>query len=184
MNPWMAKYDRSLGWVYFIRCEDFIKIGWAKYPLKRMADMQVCNPFPMTLLGVLGPGPMVEIESYVQQEFKEFRARGEWFRYAGKLKEFLDDGGARPYDPECIMDVTLKAVPKTKVVCVMHGQHTILAAFPERDDAETFANMVIGRPLSDLSKEMANSWLPKDLPRLLYRRLPRVSLRETADTVS
>lgn len=73
--------------VYFIRCCDFIKIGKAVNIEMRMSELQVGNPFPLTLLGTI-PGGYDEEKNY-HAIFCEARHRGEWFRITPELVDGL-----------------------------------------------------------------------------------------------
>lgn len=78
---------RDVTVIYFIRCEDFVKIGLAKDENKRLADMQVGNPFPLDLL-FTEPGGFKH-EAALHRRFAEYRSAGEWFRIEGALAEYI-----------------------------------------------------------------------------------------------
>lgn len=83
-----ARSDR-IPKIYFIRAGQFIKIGFTtKMPWARMAELQVGNPEEMTMLFFL-PGT-IEQEKDFHRKFYQLRARGEWFRLAPELVEFIE----------------------------------------------------------------------------------------------
>ena len=73
--------------VYFIRCENFVKIGKANDPDARLADLQVGNPIDLELLFSI-PGSF-RTERKFHQRFAASRHIGEWFRIEGKLMEYI-----------------------------------------------------------------------------------------------
>lgn len=76
------------GWVYFIRAGDFIKIGYALDVRTRLNALQVGTPEKLEIIWQ-EPGEKRHEVKYHQQ-FAAQRERGEWFRYEGALKEFLE----------------------------------------------------------------------------------------------
>lgn len=83
------------GYVYFIQGsneEGLIKIGWAKDPIKRLADLQTACPIPLTLLGAK-PGDVTD-EKALHRKLAFARFHGEWFAPVPEvLDEFLLNGG-------------------------------------------------------------------------------------------
>lgn len=64
--------------VYFIGCEAMIKVGSAKDTSTRLRELQVGNPFPLSLLGAVRGGRPLELA--IHQRLAPHRQRGEWFR--------------------------------------------------------------------------------------------------------
>lgn len=80
--------------VYFIKAGEFIKIGFTTINARRrMATFQVGHPHDLVLLGVLDG--TTERENEIHARFAPFHVRGEWFRAAPELIEFINDH-ARP----------------------------------------------------------------------------------------
>lgn len=160
------RYGRSHGWVYFIRCQEFVKIGWARMPARRLVDLQMGNPFEMWIAGVVGPTAQHPAENRLHAKFKKHWHRGEWFDWCPEIEKYVCDN-AIDHQDDFLMDLRLRAVPGTKVVCVVNGESDVIAAFPERRRAEKFARNVAGRSLASLGAELDGSWLPMNLPSLL-----------------
>ncbi|HEV2557371.1 MAG TPA: GIY-YIG nuclease family protein [Microvirga sp.] len=78
---------RDMEFVYFIRCEGFVKIGRAFSPSARLRDFQVGSPFPLELLAT-EPGDDRR-EFALHHRFAEYRVRGEWFRLEGALLDYI-----------------------------------------------------------------------------------------------
>lgn len=80
-----ARVDDDLAvWsLYFIRCSAGpVKVGRAKNVAKRLSDLQVANPYELTLIDGFECGlvrTVAEIESFVHRKLSAFHIRGEWF---------------------------------------------------------------------------------------------------------
>jgi Meiotically up-regulated gene 113 len=76
--------------IYFIQAGRYgpVKIGISKNPRKRLRALQVPNPKPLTLLGVMEGDSDTEKE--VHREFRNSRIRGEWFSISPELLRFID----------------------------------------------------------------------------------------------
>lgn len=77
-------YDRTYagqpaeGFIYVMECASYYKIGYSAYnPRKRQRDIQIGNPLPVTLIGVIEGSLTHEAEWH--QFFRDKRVRGEWF---------------------------------------------------------------------------------------------------------
>lgn len=76
------------GFVYAIRCEGFIKIGWSRNPKGRLRTAQTMNPLPCTLLGFYPADEKTE-ELALHARFADLRhGASEWFRAEGDLLEW------------------------------------------------------------------------------------------------
>lgn len=65
-------------WVYFVRCQEPIKIGVAADVAARIADLQGANPHELELLAQVRGGR--DFERQLHERFVQARIRGEWFR--------------------------------------------------------------------------------------------------------
>ena len=77
---------------------DLVKIGWVqKMDLieKRLDRMRIDCPFPVMLLLLVGPANRTN-EKRLHKHFEEVHYNGEWFRYAGELREILERGATEP----------------------------------------------------------------------------------------
>jgi hypothetical protein len=75
------------GFVYAIESGDAVKIGWARDPRKRLSELNVGSPTEHKLLGFIEGTQARERE--LHSEFRHHRIRGEWFRKAGPVLEFV-----------------------------------------------------------------------------------------------
>jgi hypothetical protein len=91
--PRRAPDQAKPGYVYFLRSEDHIKIGYAVDVAARMKELQCGNPARLQLLGVIAAAPADE--RAMHQRFSESREEGEWFRRSRALLDFIESTEAR-----------------------------------------------------------------------------------------
>lgn len=81
--------------VYFIldAKSNAVKIGVSHSVTERMIDVQVGNPNKLKVIAVitLRDSEQGDIEGELHRRFRHFRMRGEWFRYEGELKSFIEN---------------------------------------------------------------------------------------------
>jgi hypothetical protein len=71
--------NKGNGWVYFAKCQDFVKIGFAVHSVhNRIAVLQNGNPFPMILIGVLQGS--ISLEKELHKIFLPYHHKGEWYK--------------------------------------------------------------------------------------------------------
>lgn len=105
--------------VYIIAVNDeFVKIGFTSFrdARGRVAELQKSCPYPFEVV-LEAPGGK-PLEQALHAIFKDYRLRGEWFRYTGDLRVFCDqlkplvarqkpaystrgDGVALAFTPDC-----------------------------------------------------------------------------------
>lgn len=73
--------------VYFVKCEDFIKIGMTHNVKGRMCALSTSNPFPLTCIGTLPGGKA--FEAWLHARFQCERQSGEWFHFRGAVAAFV-----------------------------------------------------------------------------------------------
>jgi hypothetical protein len=74
---------REAAVVYFLRCGNFVKIGYSYDPRKRIEKIQIWSPHDCELMGIAAGGPA--LEKTLHKEFSADRHRGEWFRLTDRL---------------------------------------------------------------------------------------------------
>lgn len=89
-NSSIAKDINSKG-VYFIKNQDFIKIGMTNNSIKRRTSSQLSVPGNELLCWYNSDNPAKE-EKRLHGKFVEYKikSKGEWFRYEGKIQSFTD----------------------------------------------------------------------------------------------
>lgn len=74
--------------VYFALCEGFCKIGHSGKPVSRIQNMNSGCPFEIKLLATMEGGRREE--KRLHEKFADLCHSGEWFRYEGDLKDFVE----------------------------------------------------------------------------------------------
>lgn len=83
--------------VYFIKCQDFIKIGYATNIYQRLKNMQVGNPYDLSLVAVGRCNTKIEAmdaERFWQDVFGKYYYKGEWY-YAKGIEDYLRKGSKK-----------------------------------------------------------------------------------------
>ena len=80
-------YDSPDGEVYFVLCDEYVKIGYSQDPQQRFAELQVGNPQELSLFARF-PGSR-ETEHALHQSFSHSRIRGEWFMATDEIMDFV-----------------------------------------------------------------------------------------------
>ena len=78
------------GFVYAIRCGDFVKVGCAADPHKRLKQLQVGSPNTLSLHGVIKSDNMKFDEKAMHRELQRFHHQGEWFYAAPEVTKLFD----------------------------------------------------------------------------------------------
>lgn len=86
--------------VYFIRCGEFVKIGFSVRPEERLEVIQSVMPHEVVLIGHI-PGARRR-ERELHTRFAHLHHRGEWFRLEPELRKAISTlirgkGGSKPY---------------------------------------------------------------------------------------
>lgn len=86
--------------VYFIQSgkKGAIKIGHTRNIEKRIAELQIGNPYELFLLCTIevdGLAKTRKLERYLHRRFSQQHIRGEWFQKNIKLKEVLEEYGGK-----------------------------------------------------------------------------------------
>lgn len=76
------------GFVYFARGGEFVKIGYATNPQKRIYDLQTTCPFALDLIFSM-PGTF-QTEVGLHRRFKAHATSGEWFRWCDEIEQFIE----------------------------------------------------------------------------------------------
>lgn len=78
-----------MGYVYAISDgAGAVKIGWSRNPARRLHEISVCLSSTPTLIGCRPGTPLDEKAAHFH--LRAYRIRGEWFRYEGPVKAFVD----------------------------------------------------------------------------------------------
>lgn len=84
-----ATKRRTAGFVYFVECEGFVKIGYSETPRWRPHDFATGNPFECRLIGLVEGGS--DCEKDLHRRFKKHHHRGEWFWLTQDVRAEIDE---------------------------------------------------------------------------------------------
>jgi hypothetical protein len=77
-----------MSYIYFIKADDRVKIGFSHDPLKRMKELQTGQHRSLRLMGVI-EGSLGD-EKALHKRFAQYRTRGEWFRLSEEVIGFIE----------------------------------------------------------------------------------------------
>ncbi|NKX16177.1 GIY-YIG nuclease family protein [Brucella pseudogrignonensis] len=77
----------TVGYTYFARSGDLVKIGFSKSVPKRLKSISTACPTEIEIIKII-PGTS-QTERYFHTHFGSYRQKGEWFRLEGELAMFL-----------------------------------------------------------------------------------------------
>jgi hypothetical protein len=75
--------------LYFILHGNFVKIGQAVDPNKRLTELQVGTPEKLKILAIIPK--MGSVERFCHKKFKHLHSRGEWFKYTEEIDSFIEE---------------------------------------------------------------------------------------------
>ena len=74
--------------IYFIECDDAIKIGYTRNPAGRLSALQTSNPGDLFMRLIIEGSP--EDEKKHHDMFQEEKIRGEWFYKSNRLSDYIE----------------------------------------------------------------------------------------------
>jgi hypothetical protein len=83
-----SKYRSGL---YVVQFMGFVKIGFSDKLLQRLAGIQDSLPLRIKIHRIID-GATRKRERSLHQRFRQYRTRGEWFRYEGRLAAWIEGG--------------------------------------------------------------------------------------------
>lgn len=83
---------RETGYIYFIRCNQYIKIGKTSNLYQRVHSLQGSNPHELKLVGIYASASLTVDEKFFHNEVKKIanKIRGEWFVSNSDLVKYID----------------------------------------------------------------------------------------------
>lgn len=75
--------SRTRGFVYFVACGQYLKIGYSHDPRDRVRRMATNNPYDCELVGLLVGG--TDLEGEIHGRFRHLHFRNEWFHLTDEL---------------------------------------------------------------------------------------------------
>jgi T5orf172 domain len=83
----------KVGFIYFIRSGDAVKIGWTKHPFERMNQMLTGNPLGFS--GIIAIRAQPQDELALHRACSAHRIQGEWFRAEPPVLALMESFGKR-----------------------------------------------------------------------------------------
>lgn len=80
--------NAKIGFIYIVRCHDFVKIGRSSRPYDRISTMQTCSPYELELIALFVGSEAEEAE--IHRRFAPHNHRAEWFRCEGKVAALVE----------------------------------------------------------------------------------------------
>ena len=120
-----------MGFLYLVRCNEFVKIGIAQDVSDRLATLQTGNPYPLTLLDSFEFPNALQVESGLHKKFKKFLVQGEWLKFndeqveqATEICQNYDKQGIA-FDVGTVSDVAFAAATLQSALsyCIEAGLH-------------------------------------------------------------
>jgi hypothetical protein len=74
------KRKTTSGYIYFLKCQEYVKIGISKNPIERVEQVSLLLPFEITLLHVVRSKDIYTTEKEFHNYFSNKRVNGEWFK--------------------------------------------------------------------------------------------------------
>jgi hypothetical protein len=75
--------------IYFVKQEDYVKIGYASNPAKRISSLQVNIPVKLVVLLIIDGG--IKDEQLLHKKFLNNAKRGEWFYISPEIEKFIQE---------------------------------------------------------------------------------------------
>jgi len=96
---------QGIYWIYGYRCQDFLKIGYSKNLVNRLANLQVQSPFPISIVYsrlVVGKTLARFVEGEVHKSLKSRRITGEWYIWDDLLLQDLCESVSEVFAMHCL----------------------------------------------------------------------------------
>lgn len=97
---WWRQEQQDGEGIYVIGFANYIKIGWSTNIRGRLETLQLGVPEALKLYGIITGERRTEPR--LHRRFADHRLRGEWFRYEGELRAWIDDLAHQEIRPEPI----------------------------------------------------------------------------------
>ena len=89
-----VRWNPTETYLYFIKCNKYVKIGISQRPLSRLHSIQVGNPYKCRIILLLkfpSKREAIEAEETLHQTFHDINKRGEWFVYTKTVDRYIKE---------------------------------------------------------------------------------------------
>lgn len=94
------------GYVYFIQCRQFVKVGKARNIAQRIEELQTAHPEPLRLVAYIPTRQPSRVEADILNEYRECCARGEWLNITPDVERLIRHHANKNMAPQMAPDVT------------------------------------------------------------------------------
>ena len=77
----------ATGYVYFVRCQHYVKVGYAKDVERRIAELQIGNPYKLEVVATVQGTP--SLERAFHKALRRKYVRGEWFELDSEVQHLI-----------------------------------------------------------------------------------------------
>ena len=86
-----SKEKPDAGFIYLVKCHDFVKIGIANEVRLRLSSLQTGNPYLLKLVAHRRSFNAASEEASLHKRYEQYQVNGEWFRLPkALLKELVE----------------------------------------------------------------------------------------------
>jgi hypothetical protein len=75
--------------ILFVKCENFVRLCRSSSTKWFLKDLQSNCPFELTIIKEIPGG--IKLLGEIEKSFEHYRHQGQWFRYEGALKNWIED---------------------------------------------------------------------------------------------
>ena len=153
-----SRINSALGFIYLIRCGDYLKIGIASNLYERLSQLQIGNPLPLRLCCYFETTNPEKDEKSLHRLFQQHHVRGEWFR--------LDENEFHKAVSTSGLGLTPKEPPKPNAIVaekIASNNHAItneFIALKDLAEEESETGMKSSDPLPAGSKTKLKTRMP------------------------
>lgn len=86
-----SKEKNEAGFIYLVKCHDFVKIGIANDTKVRLSSLQTGNPYLLKLVTHRRSFNAASEEASLHKKYEQYQVNGEWFKLPkAMLKELVE----------------------------------------------------------------------------------------------
>ncbi len=132
-------------YVYFVEGAGQVKIGWAKDPKKRLANLQIGSHVKLFLIGLIETENALALEVNLHKQFCQYRIYGEWFEFCHPIRAYIQSQTCTTFltSARVSRDLTEKSV-LSALTRDWQGKTALSAATGRRAYINNMAHYVIG----------------------------------------
>lgn len=87
-KPTEKSQAKKESFVYFVKCESFVKIGISSNLKERINKIKTNTPFEVEVIALFSGSEL--LESTLHALFSQFKQKNEWFFFSDEIKKYLE----------------------------------------------------------------------------------------------